>query len=291
MKPLVQKLPQLKNTSFVVQTVSTPYFQTGLHQHIEYELILFAESTGVVCIGDFEGKYEPGDIYFIGSNLSHAFKSSSSKPVSAVTIQFRDNCWGTHFMNLPECSEVKQLLEKAADGLQFIGSSKHCLEPLIKTLETATGINSVIILLQCLGTMSTTKEYIILSKKKAPGLIYRDKDPIDKIVEFTLASCHNYISLSQVAELACMSVSSFCHYFKRRTQKTYIDFLNEVRIGYACNQLLHTNKPVTDIGYESGYNTVAYFHRQFLRTKKITPLQYRKTFSHRKTKDKLLNVE
>jgi AraC-like DNA-binding protein len=275
MKPVDQKLPASQNTSFIVQTVNASWFQTSLHQHIEYELILFTKDTGIAYIGDYEGKYKPGDIYFIGSNLPHAFKSIGNKPVSAVVIQFRDNCWGTHFINMPELSGIKQLLEIAANGLQVTGDCKYSLESLIKALETATGINRVIVLLQCLETISAAKEYVILVKKKAQGLIYRNSDPIDKVVEFTLASCHHRISLSHVAELACMSVSSFCHYFKRHTQKTYTDFLNEVRIDYACNQLLQTNKPVTDIGYESGYNTVAYFHRQFLRIKKITPLQYR----------------
>jgi AraC-like DNA-binding protein len=273
MKPFVQILPQLENSSFVIQTINTRYFQTGLHQHTEYEFIFFTEGTGIVWIGDYEGKYKPGDIYLIGSNLPHAFKSSNNKPVSAVTIHFRNNCWGNHFMNIPECSSIKQLLEIAASGLQVAGHCKSNLEPLIKALTTATSINRVIMLLQCLENISTVKEYVILSKKKVQ--IYKDSDTIDKIIDFTLTSCHHRISLSQVAELACMSVSAFCHYFKRRTQKTYIDFLNEVRVGYACKQLLQTNKPVTDIGYESGYNTVAYFHRQFLRIKKITPLQYR----------------
>ena len=76
-----------------------------------------------------------------------------------------------------------------------------------------------------------------------------------------------------------MSVPAFCNYFKRSTKKTYIDFLNEVRVGYACNLLMDTKKPVIDICYESGYNTMANFHKQFLKIKKLTPLQYRKSFA------------
>ena len=84
---------------------------------------------------------------------------------------------------------------------------------------------------------------------------------------------------------------AFCNYFKRRTQKTYIDFLNEIRVGYACSQLLETNEPVIDICYSSGYNTMAHFHRQFLKLKGLTPLQYRKSFSSENiSKGKLIGI-
>jgi AraC-like DNA-binding protein len=106
--------------------------------------------------------------------------------------------------------------------------------------------------------------------------IATEQEFIDKVLKYTADCFQEPVTLSKVASIACKSVPSFCHYFKRRTQKTYINYLNEVRVSYACHQLLQTNKPVVDIGYESGYNTVAHFYRQFLRLKKVTPLQYRK---------------
>jgi AraC-like DNA-binding protein len=276
MKPSVKKLPQLNYSSFAVQTVCTPYFKTGLQQHIEYELILFIEGTGLVWIGDFEGKYETGDIFILGSNLAHAFQSTTNKPVTALGIQFRNNCWGNYFINLPECHEIKQLLEISSYGLQVTGNSQRSLQLLIKDIEKATGIYRTILLLQCLQEIGTANDYIVLSQKKAQELIKKNQEVIDAVVEFTMVNFHETIALSKAAAMAYMSVPSFCHYFKQYTHKTYNDFLNEVRINYACQQLIETNKPVADICYESGYNTVAHFHRQFLRSKKITPLQYRK---------------
>ncbi|OQP54344.1 hypothetical protein A4H97_22950 [Niastella yeongjuensis] len=278
MKPIVQKVLPPQACSFVVKTVDASWFQPGIHQHVEFELILFTQGAGTVYIGEYEGKYEAGDIFFIGSNLPHLCKSNS-KSLSALVIQFRDNFWGSQFMNIPEFQSINQLLKLATSGLQVKGYCKQNLPHIIQSLETATGIYRVITLLQCLETISTLKDCIVLTKKKAHKLVHRNSDPIDKIIEFTLSNCHQQISLSQVSILACMSIATFCTWFKRRMHKTFIDFLNEVRIAYACNQLLQTNKPVTAICYESGYNTVAYFHRQFFRLKKTTPLQYRKSFA------------
>ncbi len=84
------------------------------------------------------------------------------------------------------------------------------------------------------------------------------------------------IKLSAIASIANMSVPAFCSYFKKRTKKTYIDFVNEVRIGYACKQLLTSQMSILEICFESGFNTIANFNRQFLRIKSVTPSGYRK---------------
>jgi AraC-like DNA-binding protein len=150
---------------------------------------------------------------------------------------------------------------------------------VIKALKSVTDNQRIILLLQCLQILGMEKDYVPSTNDTVQERNPPDKEAFDKIVEITLTSFQDRISLSQVAAVACMSISAFCHYFKQCTGKTYIDFLNEVRIGYACSQLLRTNKPVTEIGFESGYNTVVHFHRQFLKLKGTTPLQYRKTFS------------
>jgi len=111
----------------------------------------------------------------------------------------------------------------------------------------------------------------------ATSLDQNKNNLIDRIFFYTQNNFQNPITLRQAATIACMSVPSFCLYFKRCTHKTYNEYLNEVRLNYACRQLRETNKTVADIGYESGYNTIAHFHRQFLKLKKNTPLQYRKT--------------
>lgn len=192
-----------------------------------------------------------------------------------------DNCWGKEFLQMPECWQMKQLLEVAASGLQITGNSKLQIESLIKNIETAVDGYRIIFLLQCLQLIAITKEYKKTTTPIITELNNADQEPIDRILKYTTETFRDSVTLPKVAAVACMSVPSFCNYFKQRTQKTYINYLNEVRVRYACNQLLSSNKPVTDIGYESGYNTVAHFHRQFLRLKKTTPLQYRKMQSDR----------
>jgi AraC-like DNA-binding protein len=278
MKPLIQKLPLNEATSFVAKTFRTPHFEVGWHQHIEYELILFTEGSGMSFIGNYVGEFETGDIYFLGSNLPHTFQKSGEQITSAVVVQFRDDFWGNHFLEIPESRNLKKLLQASLHGLKITGQTKPVLAKHIQQLENTNGFKRVLLLGECLDMMADRKEYSEVSTQEIAPLTQKDKQGIDRVFQFTIDSFNNPVSLPEVAAVACMSVPAFCRYFKRSTKKTYTQFLNEVRIGYACNLLQDTQKTVLDICYESGYNSIANFHRQFFKIKSYTPLQYRKYF-------------
>lgn len=279
MKPLIQKLPLNEATSFVAKTFRTPHFEVGWHQHIEYELILFTEGSGMSFIGNYVGEFETGDIYFLGSNLPHTFQKSGEQITSAIVVQFRNDFWGNQFLEIPESRHLKQLLLTSSHGLKITGESKSVLANYIKQLENAVGFKRVLLLEECLHLLAESIDYIEVSTQEITPLTPKDKQCIDRVFQFTIDSFKEPVSLPEVAAIACMSIPAFCRYFKKSTKKTYTEFLNEVRIGYACNLLQDTQKTVQDICYESGYNSIANFHRQFFKIKSYTPLQYRKYFT------------
>jgi len=282
MIPLIQRLPLNEDSSFIARTYRTPHFEVGWHQHIEYELILFTEGAGLSFVGNHVGKFDTGDIYCLGSQLPHTFQKHDPEQVaSAIVIQFREDCWGREFLEIPESRSIRAFLDISGKGLKLHGSMKEDLTPLIRKLETARGFQRILLLGECLHQMAGQNSHTPLSTQEIK--VYNPKDAacIDSIYRFTIDNFKEEISLAQVAAIACLSIPAFCNYFKQRTQKTYIDFLNEVRIGYACSLLLQTQKSVIDICYDSGYNTMANFHKQFLKNRKTTPLQYRKQFAKR----------
>jgi AraC-like DNA-binding protein len=266
-------------TSFVAKTFRTPHFEVGWHQHAEYELILFTKGLGMSFIGNYVGEFETGDIYFLGSNLPHTFQKSGEQITSAVVVQFRDDFWGPHFLAIPESRHINQLLHASRHGLQITGPTKTVLATYLQQLENAVGFKRVLLLSACLHLMAESHDYLEVSTQEITALTPKDKASIDRVFQFTIDSFNNPVTLPEVAAIACMSVPAFCRYFKRSTKKTYTQFLNEVRIGYACNLLQDTHKSVLDICYESGYNSIAHFHRQFFKIKSYTPLQYRKYFT------------
>jgi AraC-like DNA-binding protein len=279
MKPLVEKLPLSQNTSFVARTYRTPQFEVPWHQHIEYELILFTEGEGKAFIGNHIGEFKTDDIFFLGSNLPHTFQKANKELItSAVVVQFTEDFWGPTFLQLPESKSINKLLSISLQGLKINGATRQQLKPLIIELEQLQGFARIIRLCECLQLIVGTQEFETVSTQEVKTFQAKNKDRIDRIFQFTIDNFQEPIALSAVASTAGMSVPAFCSYFKKCTKKTYVDFLNEIRIGHACKLLIDTQQTVLEICYESGFNTLANFNKQFLKMKRLTPSGYRKNF-------------
>ncbi len=280
MKPLIEKLPLKENTSFVVSTHRTPNFEVPWHQHVEYELILFTEGEGQSFIGNYVGEFVTGDIFFLGSNLPHTFQKANKDLItSAIVVHFKEDFWGNDFMNLPESRSIKRLFDTSAKGLKIKGNSKEILGRMIQELSFAKGFASIIKLCECLQLIASQQEFETVSTQEVKELNVKNKERIDRIFQYTIDNFQEPVTLTDVALHAGMSMPAFCNYFKKSTKKTYIDFLNEVRIGYACKQMMDTQKTIENICYESGFNTLANFNKQFLKVKKMPPSKYRKRFA------------
>lgn len=279
MKPLVQHLPLPPGSSFLVKTYVTFDVELQWHKHAAYELIVFTQGEGLASIGSEVSEFAAGDSYFLGSHLPHAFETRPAGPaVRALIIQFQKDFLGSRFLELPECRSLRQLLEESRHGLKLTGKSKQKVQELAGSLATASGLKRLLTLTACLEIMAEGREYVkvctqVVVKQR------RRKDTMEAVFEFTQKSFQQAIRIAQVAEIVGMTEPAFCLFFKSRTQKTYIDYLNEVRIGYACQKLLETSRPVLEICYASGYTTLSNFHKQFIRIKKVTPLQYRKQYT------------
>ncbi len=283
MKPFVEHLPLADDTSFVARTHRTPNFEVPWHQHIEYELILFKEGAGLGFIGNYVGGFEPGDIFFLGANLPHTFKKSDNLVTSAVVVHFREDFWGKEFLHLPESKEIQRLLTTSLQGLRIAGASREELKTMINGLEEQRGFKRIITLCECLEIMAMKQEFSVLSTQEVKQVNNKMRERIDRIFQYTMENFQEPVQLATVAEIAAMSVPAFCSYFKKSTRKKYIDFLNEVRIGYACKLITNSPATVESVCYESGFNTLANFNKQFLKVKRMTPSQYRKVFLSRES--------
>ena len=279
MKPIIQKLPLTADTSFIAKTFRTPNFEVGWHQHIEYELILFTEGSGLSFIGNYVGEFKTGDVFFIGSNVPHSFKKQEATQIAgAVVVQFTDDFWGKYFMGIPENSMLKELFTLSMNGIIYTGESSSPLGETIKKLEQATGFSRISILCECLQQMLDEKKKITLSTRQMALQNGKYKQRLDDTFHYTITNFKQQITLAEIARVANMSITAFCSYFKRSTKKSYIEFLNEIRIGYACTLLQDTDKSVIDVCYESGFNTTVNFNKQFLKNKKTTPGKFRSRF-------------
>lgn len=279
MRPLIQKLPLNDDASFIAKTFRTPHYEVPWHQHIEYELILFTEGHGMSFIGNYVGQFATGDIFFLGSNVPHAFQKQVNDLIcSAVVVQFKDDFWGAEFLKIPENEALKDLLALSMKGIRINGESKTKLHKLISALEHAKGFMRISTLFNILELIIHEPQKSVLATRQMNLMNEKYQERLDTVFQYTIENFHKPIALAEIAAIAHMSVPAFCNYFKKSCKKSYIEFLNEIRVGYACKLLQGTNKPISAVCFDSGYNTPANFNKQFLKVKRTTPNQFRNQF-------------
>lgn len=277
MKTIVQKIHIEPQSSFACRTYSTPHFETNWHVHEEFELILITEGSGTVMIGDYVGDYTTGDLYFIAGNLPHWFRKSNAKMIgSAKVLHCKPELLLTAFSNFPEMKHLQYFIAKK-DAILLERKLKAEIAPMIEKIETGKGFQKLILLFQAIYKISVSNKYSVLTHDFIAS--ENDIDPaIEEIIDYSFKHFLEPLSLSQIANVANMSIPSFCRFFKKNIKKTYFNFLQELRIGHACKLLNTTEKSILEICYNSGYNSWAHFSKQFKQVKGITPSQYRKQF-------------
>lgn len=287
MKPILRKVDSNAEHSFSVREDVYPFLYNYWHYHPELELTYIRKSTGTRLAGDSIERFSDGDLILLGSNLPHMwrnddiyFDSQSEQHIEAVAVHFKADFWGKDFLEIPENTHIKQLISTATRGLQILGETHDIIVDKMEEILHLTKAQRVIQLIDMLDIIGRSSEKKILASQ---GFVDQYKiDPNDKINEiyqYTLSNFKNGITIKDVAKHVHISPNYFCRYFKKRTSKTYIEFVTELRVGYACKLILENNLNINQICYESGFNNVSNFNRKFKELTGQSPSQYYKLFS------------
>lgn len=256
------------------------------HFHPEIEIRLNLKGRGMKFIGDSIEPYYDDDLVFLGENLPHYWRkedvSDNVPPERAhvIVVQFLKNFAGNQLYEIPEFAHLPYLFERAKRGMKIFGKTAETIREQILDLPKLSSFEQVLGLLRVVNLISDTTEFTYLSSIGFTEKYLSDSDErINKINNYTLSNFTKTIRISDVASLACMNKSAFCRFFKARTKKNYSQFLKELRVGYACKQLVHGERDIKEVCYSSGFENLANFNRQFKSVTKYTPSLYRKAFS------------
>lgn len=271
-----------ENSSFRVTHHVESFFLKVWHYHPELELVLSLKSTGTRFVGDSIKKFEEGDVVLIGKNLPHMwlndesyFKQDSNKVAEDIVVHFNKDFLGAEFLNAHEMKPISELLYKARYGIKFISLDKKALKGIRKLNILGLGFERTLKFIQVLNILANHPEYELLSSEGFVNSFKQNQNEnLDKTYEYIFENFAQPISLNDVAEIANMNPSAFSRFFKRVNRKTFSKYLNEVRIGYACKQLIENKSKIATICYESGYNNISNFNRQFRAIKQMSPSEY-----------------
>ena len=286
MKPLLRKVDKGYNYSFSVREDICPYFDSNWYYHPEIELTFLRKGSGMLFVGDSIDRFSEGDVILLGSNLPHLWRSDEkyfvSDPelqVEAVVVHFNEDFWGQGFLDLPELKSIKYLLKKAERGLRIKGEAQRILNEKMELMLQSKEVQRIEYLLSILHLIASSDECNPLSSL---GFTLptdeTNSERINRIYAYTFDNFHSEITIKEVAAYAFISANYFCRYFKSQINKTYWQFLLEVRIGNACKLLVENEMNVSEICYSCGFNNLSNFNRQFKAVTNKTPLQYQKEY-------------
>lgn len=286
MKAAIHKSTIPDSQMFLIKDLEDRHFDPVWHSHSEYQLFVVLEGSGTRFIGDSVKSFRENELILTGANLPHLWRSDetyfekdSNLKTSGIVIYLQQDFLGEHMMEKEEMVLLKKLFKKSSRGLDFYGERKVQVIKMMKELLRLSGLESLILLLKILNLLATSKEYHYISHTEYINPFKENEaDRMNKVYEYALKNFRKKVLLEELAELLHMTPTSFSRYFTYKNNKAFSKFIAELRIKHACKLLTETDLPVSTISYESGFNTLSNFNKQFKEVMLKKPSDYKKEF-------------
>lgn len=270
--------------SFSVFELCRPDFELLYHYHPELELTYIKKSHGNRYVGGVVSRYESGDLVLVGSNVPHCWVSEGApkeNSARATVIQFDENFAGESFWELPEMYAVRQLLLRSKAGILVKTTARKEIIARIDKCLTSSGVQRLTGLIELLELIASAEDNQLIDPNFLEiNLSGMENERFRKIFNYIIENYQQAISLQKVAEIAHLTPSAFCRYFKSITKKTLGQVVTEFRIRHACNLLRGTDHMVFEICFECGFGNLSFFNKTFKTVTGYSPLQYRNFFEH-----------
>ncbi|QCX37598.1 helix-turn-helix domain-containing protein [Aureibaculum algae] len=284
MKLVIKNTETLVHKRLNILKKEVACLEAAWHYHSQYELLYISKSNGIRFVGDSVSNFSAGDLVLVGPYLPHLWRNDASyysgertNRVKTIITKFNKDFIGEGTFNNPNFSKINKMLEESKYGICFDNSvSKKLHDQLIKLADLSITEQSIK-LLDILHQLSITNSKVVLSSSDMRQYTSENSDKLDLVLKFISDNYSSHITLNDIADVACMTTNSFCRFFKKMTNKSFTQFLNEVRIRHASRLLVQNNIPISEACYLVGYNSVTNFHKQFKQIMNCTPKGYRKT--------------
>lgn len=256
------------------------------HYHPEYELVLITKGSGKRMVGDSIERFQNGDLVFLGPYLPHEWKcdkkyfNKNDKFLGeGLVIQFLPDFLGSIFFDLPENENLKSFLNTSSQGCLLTGEAKKTISKHMVAMKGLDETDKFYKLLTIFKVLSSTSDYSLLS---SPAFVepYKSAEmiPLKNAIKYLMTNFQSQIRIEELLEIANMSNTTFFKTFKKATQMSFKSYLIRLRIGYSCKLLTDESLNITQIAYESGFENISNFNRQFKKEKGCTPSEYRQNF-------------
>ena len=249
------------------------------HYHPEYELVYVEAITGIRHVGQHVSSYMDSDLVLIGPNIPHLnFDYGVKTEYRQIVVQLQEHFLGDAIRETPELSSIQQLFERAVLGLSFLGETKTVVAKKLKYMQTIGHFEQLLCLLEVFQILAKSDEVVELNEKDTSvKLFLNDKIRMGAIYKYIHANYNEKPDVNKVASSVHLSTAAFCRYFRKQTNITFTDFVNQYRITQA-RTLLIKGKTITETCYEVGFESLSYFNKLFKRIAGENPSAFKKRY-------------
>jgi AraC-like DNA-binding protein/quercetin dioxygenase-like cupin family protein len=251
-------------------------FDFPIHYHPEYELNMVLNSNGKRIIGDSILEYDELDLVLIGPNTPHAWTGNDGNDAQVVTIQFHSDFVSSKMLERKLMYPIRELLDKANRGVLFSKETAVNIKERIMKLSESQDFDSLLDFFSILYDLSVSRNQKVLATPTYLGQFNTSKSRrIEKINNYIQQNLNQNIRIKEAADMVNMSETAFSHFFKKRTQRSFSDYITDLRIGNAARHLIETEKTISEICYDCGFNNISNFNRIFKKKLGFTPSEFR----------------
>jgi AraC-like DNA-binding protein len=280
--------PLKENDCFLVFDRQRNVFDFPIHFHPEYEINFIKNAKGAKrIVGDHIGEIDNYELVMVGPNVYHGWENNkydTTKSLHEVTIQFPRYLFNEQMLNKNILKPIKELFKQANHGILFSAETARKVEFKLTTISQKSGFDNFLEFQSLLYDLAISRNKKILTNLSFENQNdFHNSNRIEKIYNFVKSNYSKKIKVEDAASTVNMTVISFSRLIKQRTGKTFIEFVNELRLGYATRRLIETNDSVSEICFDCGFNNISNFNRIFKKKQNCTPSQFRLNFIGKKS--------
>lgn len=255
----------------------------NIHSHKNFELNFITSGTGRRIVGDNISSFEKGDLVLMGPDLPHCWELSPLEEESSsfcIVTHFSEDIMKSDFFRMPELEKIMELLKQSERGLRFKVDDYAEIQQTLERMTKLEGLEYYIEMLKVFNLLLQVTDRDKLSNPVDKAVVFsKNLEKINKVYEYVFQNIQEGIKLEEAADLLNMAPSSFCRFFKKKTDITFMEYVKRVRVGMAAKLLAESDRQITQICFESGYNNLANFNHYFKDIMGKTPSEYRKSFN------------
>lgn len=276
--------PLKENDCFLIFDRERQMFDFPIHFHPEYEINFISNAKGGKrIVGDHISNIGNKELVMVGPNLYHGWendKNSTTELLHEITIQFPRELFTAQLLDRNLLKPLNELLHNANRGILFPEETIQLVEPKLISLSQKRGFDSFLLFQSLLFDLAVSRDQQLLTNMSFQRQNdFHNSERIEKIYKYIKNNYAQKLSLEAAAKMVNMSVISFSRLIKQRTGKSYVEFVNEIRLGYATRWLIETNKSVSEICFACGFNNISNFNRIFKKKQGCTPSAFRNNFT------------